>query len=648
MYRPTLPESLYNIRKPGKPDLTVSISAVVGKNGSGKSSLLELLFVTIYLISVTEDVLPVTPKSLKEDLARLESKFTDGEMTKDDYERDKLKINFKLNEIAFINDSLKVEIFYSLNNSVYCIRIRKENGSDDNGIVIYEVNKDRPANIGTQKLDFSQLFYTIAVNYSIYGLNSLQMGDWIADLFHKNDGYQSPIVINPFRDEGNININLEHDLAQTRLLANLVNDKMEIKTVLSKKTVSEIHFALNPEKVKTIAFYNLQETIDRFSKKIGKTEDEIFAFIYKTILQVDIGDIKLKKSSVPHFTEILKYTIRKVFKIATTYHEYNGYVVSDDRRISGSSASPFPSLDEFEEYLSKLKEDKSHITLKLRQILNTVRFNTLSDNIGKGIAWKSFQFELTIDEFAERIRDIIESHPELEIAEIIPVAFFNPNIFVKDESALPMSPATGFTFLSSGELQFVHTIQSILYHILNLDSVFESNNDTKSVFESVNIILDEIELYFHPDFQRNYVAELLKGIDLLALKNIKGINITFSTHSPFILSDIPNTNILRVNNGSPLSYSVSEQTLGANIHDLLANDFFMKESYMGEWIKNKIISAIDFLESKIKKEEEFGIDNNIWSKKTIVAFIDIVGEPLIKNALKDMYEQAFPESGGTE
>jgi hypothetical protein len=38
------------------------------------------------------------------------------------------------------------------------------------------------------------------INYSIYGLNTNNMGMWIKSPFtKKNDGYQMPIVMNPYR-----------------------------------------------------------------------------------------------------------------------------------------------------------------------------------------------------------------------------------------------------------------------------------------------------------------------------------------------------------------------------------------------------------------------------------------------------------------
>lgn len=82
---------------------------------------------------------------------------------------------------------------------------------------------------GKNSEDLQSLFYTIVINYSHYAYNSLEyqseiMGRykkkfWIEALFHKNDGYRTPIVLNPFRERGNIDINVETELAEQRSIA---------------------------------------------------------------------------------------------------------------------------------------------------------------------------------------------------------------------------------------------------------------------------------------------------------------------------------------------------------------------------------------------------------------------------------------------
>lgn len=204
-----------------------------------------------------------------------------------------------------------------------------------------------------------------------------------------------------------------------------------------------------------------------------------------------------------------------------------------------------------------------------------------------------------------------------------------------------------FEALSSGEKQLIHSISSILYHIKNVDSINLKSGKLLG-YRNINILLDEIELYYHPEMQRNYLAYLLKMIGKLSLSKIEAVNICLVTHSPYILSDIPNYFTLKLETGTPKSDDFG--TFGANIHDLLANDFFMKkDGFMGEFAKNEIISATNFLKACIdKKQENENTENEKWNKQKIKSLISIIGEPLIKNSLKGMYDVAFPLENNDE
>ena len=77
-----------------------------------------------------------------------------------------------------------------------------------------------------KELHLGELFYTMVINYSLYAYNSLSMRhetknreSWIDELFHKNDSYQTPVVLNPMRTAGNIDVNKEEHLSYQRLLS---------------------------------------------------------------------------------------------------------------------------------------------------------------------------------------------------------------------------------------------------------------------------------------------------------------------------------------------------------------------------------------------------------------------------------------------
>jgi hypothetical protein len=203
-------------------------------------------------------------------------------------------------------------------------------------------------------------------------------------------------------------------------------------------------------------------------------------------------------------------------------------------------------------------------------------------------------------------------------------------------------------------------------NINSVEELKESSEESYIHYKFINIVLDEIELYYHPDWQRKFVSELLEYIGKISpanLKYIKALNISLLTHSPFILSDIPNSNILFLTDiGEPRIITDEVKTFGANIHDLLKHSFFLKEGAIGAFAVNKINDTINFLncligEKELKKKEQ-GTEEYIYQEKEInelkgkikeksiirhKELIDLIDEPILKTKLLEMYEEAANE-----
>ncbi len=58
-----------------------------------------------------------------------------------------------------------------------------------------------------------------------------ETGSWINSVFHKNDGYMCPIVLNPYRNSGQIDMAKEAHLTTNRLCALLLQSKNEYQIV---------------------------------------------------------------------------------------------------------------------------------------------------------------------------------------------------------------------------------------------------------------------------------------------------------------------------------------------------------------------------------------------------------------------------------
>lgn len=85
-------------------------------------------------------------------------------------------------------------------------------------------------------------------------------------------------------------------------------------------------------------------------------------------------------------------------------------------------------------------------------------------------------------------------------------------------------------------------MSSILYHVHNIYTIKYAEN--RRPYNCVQIILEEIEQYYHPEYQRVLIATLIEYLNKLNIDKNFRIDILLVTHSPFVLSDIPMENIL--------------------------------------------------------------------------------------------------------
>lgn len=177
-----------------------------------------------------------------------------------------------------------------------------------------------------------------------------------------------------------------------------------------------------------------------------------------------------------------------------------------------------------------------------------------------------------------------------------------------------------FEMLSEGEERFLDTIAKIN------DSVYENQTAQLLVLMS-----DEPDQALHPEWSRRFVDIMAQALSTVEYKG--DIQIILSTHSPYLISDILPSNVFllerigenRMLNIQRMDKSSKVSCLGANIYDLMKNQFFM-DNAVGQYITKKINAVV-------KEIGELNLENNFEIKK-IDCFIDQLGEPIIQKVLK--------------
>lgn len=232
----------------------------------------------------------------------------------------------------------------------------------------------------------------------------------------------------------------------------------------------------------------------------------------------------------------------------------------------------------------------------------------------------------------------------LENKYIIISNFMNllPSLSVRSEKFISSNDPYVFDFLSLYEEcefkiplfeLFWSELSSGEYAFLNLFSRF--NTITNKVKNDLLILIDEGDLYFHPQWQKDWLYTFMDFISYLFKET--NIQIILTTHSPFILSDLPSGNVifLKKDNNNNIctvkNLEGNQLTFAANIHDLLTNSFFMHDGLVGKFAQSKINKLVDeILDSSPEKVRS--------NSSRIRKQIDIIGEPIVKRKLIEIFE----------
>ena len=256
----------------------------------------------------------------------------------------------------------------------------------------------------------------------------------------------------------------------------------------------------------------------------------------------------------------------------------------------------------FKDDLKDLLRDSSHRTLKIRQTLVYLLFNEEDDyylNMGIKVDVDDI-WSWMVDKIGQELYPKQDYH-KIDKEDLLPPPFVNVVLRLVDNEHLKAyndgnadNDVIPFGGLSSGERQIAYTIGNILYHLKNLESGKQDlnvNQDhaTAIKYSYVNIMLDEVELYFHPDLQRRFLGLLVDSICGLKMDSCMGVNIILITHSPFVLSDIPDSNILYLSRDK--DEEMSRSTFAANVHDLFDDAFFLPNT-LGEIAQKKVEEVV--------------------------------------------------------
>ena len=133
-----------------------------------------------------------------------------------------------------------------------------------------------------------------------------------------------------------------------------------------------------------------------------------------------------------------------------------------------------------------------------------------------------------------------------------------------------------FENLSDGEIVYFNTFSSIFMEIR------KASKDGRDCV----LVLDEPDLNLHPEWCRRFIDDCITLVN-----NYSAVNVQFiiATHSPYMISDVPKKNVFSLEEKEKMIViKRAEKTFAANIIDILSDTFFLDYS-IGEFARKKLL-----------------------------------------------------------
>ena len=182
--------------------------------------------------------------------------------------------------------------------------------------------------------------------------------------------------------------------------------------------------------------------------------------------------------------------------------------------------------------------------------------------------------------------------------------------------------------MSTGEGNLIE-IFSQLYTYLSMHE--ESSED-------IILLVDELESGMHLEWSRRLIQILIDNLSEILEDEGKGrkIQLIFTTHSPYMLSDIEPGNVIMIEKNQETGYSegkVLQNTFAKNIQEIMKENLI--DNIYGDFALAKINSMIERLNGE---EEQEGNEEELLKE------IHLISEPILRNKLLEMYDKKYNTS----
>lgn len=355
-----------------------------------------------------------------------------------------------------------------------------------------------------------------------------------------------------------------------------------------------------------------------YSDSIPRGINAIGFFIYKSIHNIFYEEDEFIKKCL---SESLLSKCEKYLKEDVFDYEKSGFNLLLDIVKELNQNEVKEEENELRDETRKVKKDYVESIIDIVKIFKEIRENgSLIDNYSSSILLKySNNNRRLFEDLNDRLLQYTKSKGPMRDLCYDLNKSFNNYYLLKE---------TPDYHMSTGEGNLIE-IFSQLYTYLSMHE--ESSGD-------IILLVDELESGMHLEWSRRLIKILINNLSEILEDEGKGreIQLIFTTHSPYMLSDIKPGNVIMIEKNQETGRSegkVLQNTFAKNIQEIMKENLI--DNIYGDFALAKINSMISRLNGEMTQAE---------NEEELLKEIHLISEPILRNKLLEMYDKKYNTS----
>lgn len=345
-------------------------------------------------------------------------------------------------------------------------------------------------------------------------------------------------------------------------------------------------------------------TFEETNKIEFKSEDNIFRSFFNNelISKIVRSMVKYRKKRILDIMIEFEYLLieAKNLKIYIQDNITNGHKVQAEEEFGAFLRIIFEYL------MQKYNSESAQFTID--------QFSSYSNNFDGGLSRPDYANDYEISQISSYVEKSMFNQNNQFKTVRFGVETYEEFIGLTDAFYKYKELFTEYEFKWNGISSGQNSILTLFSRLFDVYKKFDSS-------DKVTIFIDEGEIHLHPEWQRNYINELVCFFSKTNT-NSCDVKLIITSHSPFVLCDLPNESI---NFLGEKDRQIAPM-FASNIYDLYNKGFGLKRT-IGEFSHSKLKETVKL----IKKRE--------LTDKEILKRTNSIGDTFVSKMIQDLAEK---------